>query len=78
VFDTHAKVESFSLLYLNPPYDSEINLTGNRRMERMFLEHTRHFISFTSFYRTRELGILSTLKDFIELCLRDLRRDGGT
>ena len=36
VFDTHAKVERFSLLYLNPPYDSEINLTGNRRMERMF------------------------------------------
>ena len=29
-FDAHAKVESFSLLYLNPPYDSEINLTGNR------------------------------------------------
>jgi len=29
VFDTHAKVESFSLLYLNPPYDSEINLSGN-------------------------------------------------
>ena len=24
-FDAHAKVESFSLLYLNPPYDSEIN-----------------------------------------------------
>jgi Uncharacterised methyltransferase family (DUF6094) len=41
-FDAHAKVESFSLLYLNPPYDSEINLTGNRRMERLFLEHTHH------------------------------------
>src|SRR5258708_3448679 len=44
VFDTHAKIESFSLLYLNPPYDSEINLTGNRRMERMFLEHTHHWL----------------------------------
>jgi Uncharacterised methyltransferase family (DUF6094) len=44
VFDTNAKVESFSLLYLNPPYDSEINLTGNRRMERMFLEHTHHWV----------------------------------
>jgi 16S rRNA G966 N2-methylase RsmD len=44
VFDTHAKTESFSLLYLNPPYDSEINLTGNRRMERMFLEHTHHWL----------------------------------
>jgi hypothetical protein len=38
-FDAHAKVESFSILYLNPPYDSEINLTGNRRLERLFLEH---------------------------------------
>ena len=35
VFDTHAKVESFSLLYLNPPYDSEINLSGNRRLEML-------------------------------------------
>ena len=44
VFDTHAKLESFSLLHLNPPYDSEINLTGNQRMERMFLEHTHHWL----------------------------------
>jgi len=44
VFDTHAKVESFSLLYLNPPYDSEINLNGNRRLERLFLEHTHHWL----------------------------------
>ncbi len=44
VFDTHAKVESFSLLYLNPPYDSEINLSGNRRLERLFLEHTHHWL----------------------------------
>ena len=43
-FDAHAKAESFSLLYLNPPYDSEINLTGNRRMERLFLEHTHHWL----------------------------------
>ena len=43
-FDAHAKVESFSLLYLNPPYDSEINLTGNRRLEKLFLEHTYHWL----------------------------------
>jgi hypothetical protein len=43
-FDAQAKVESFSLLYLNPPYDSEIDLTGNRRMERLFLEHTHHWL----------------------------------
>lgn len=35
-FDAQARVESFSLLYLNPPYDSEINLTGNRRLEKLF------------------------------------------
>ena len=39
-FDAVAKVESFSLLYLNPPYDSEIGPIGNRRMEAVFLEHT--------------------------------------
>ena len=39
-FDAVAKPESFSLLYLNPPYDSEIGSIGNSRMERLFLEHT--------------------------------------
>jgi hypothetical protein len=39
-FDAVAKPESFSLLYLNPPYDSEIGSVGNNRMERLFLEHT--------------------------------------
>lgn len=43
-FDAHAQVESFSLLYLNPPYDSEIDLSGNRRMERLFLEHTHRWL----------------------------------
>jgi hypothetical protein len=38
-FDAVAKPESFSLLYLNPPYDSEIGSVGNNRMERLFLEH---------------------------------------
>ena len=39
-FDAVAKPQSFSLLYLNPPYDSEIGSVGNSRMERLFLEHT--------------------------------------
>jgi hypothetical protein len=43
-FDAQVKVESFSLLYLNPPYDSEIDLSGNRRMERLFLEHTHPWL----------------------------------
>jgi tRNA1(Val) A37 N6-methylase TrmN6 len=43
-FDAQSKVESFSLLYLNPPYDSEIDLSGNRRMERLFLEHSHRWL----------------------------------
>ena len=39
LFNAIAKVESFSFLYLNPPYDSEIGLMGNKRMEFLFLEH---------------------------------------
>ena len=38
-FDCHAPVESFSLLYLNPPYDFEVGEGRNRRMETVFLEH---------------------------------------
>jgi len=40
-FDAIAKPESFSLLYLNPPYDSEIGQVANNRMERLFLDHSR-------------------------------------
>jgi Uncharacterised methyltransferase family (DUF6094) len=44
VFDTHSRVESFSLLYLNPPYDSEIGPMANQRMEYLFLEHTYRWL----------------------------------
>jgi hypothetical protein len=37
-FDCHTRVESFSLLYLNPPYDFEVGEGKNTRMERLFLE----------------------------------------
>ena len=43
-FDAIAKLESFSLLYLNPPYDSEIGSIANRRMEAVFLEHTYRWL----------------------------------
>jgi Uncharacterised methyltransferase family (DUF6094) len=43
-FDAMAKPESFSLLYLNPPYDSEIGSVANNRMERLFLEHTYRWL----------------------------------
>ncbi len=44
-FDAIAKPESFSLLYLNPPYDSEIGSVANSRMERLFLDHTFHWLA---------------------------------
>jgi hypothetical protein len=40
LFETIGKAESVSFLYLNPPYDSEIGSTDNKRMEYLFLEHT--------------------------------------
>ncbi len=44
VFDAHARVETFSLLYLNPPYDSEMGSLNNQRMELLFLEHTYRWL----------------------------------
>ena len=43
-FDAVVKPESVSLLYLNPPYDSEIGSIANRRMEAVFLEHTYRWL----------------------------------
>jgi hypothetical protein len=37
-FNAKAPVESFSLLYLNPPYDFEIGEGRNQRMEKLFLD----------------------------------------
>ena len=46
LFDTQARVESFSVLYLNPPYDSEVGSIDNRRMEYLFLEHTYRWLVY--------------------------------
>ncbi len=43
-FDAVIRPESFSVLYLNPPYDSEIGSIANRRMEPLFLEHTYRWL----------------------------------
>ena len=43
-FDVQAKSEAFSLLYLNPPYDSEVGSFDNKRMEFLFLEHTYRWL----------------------------------
>jgi hypothetical protein len=43
-FDVQCAVESFSLLFLNPPYDHEISENRNARMERLFLEQTYRWL----------------------------------
>lgn len=45
IFDVQAKSGSFSLLYLNPPYDSEVASFGNRRMELLFLQKTYRWLA---------------------------------
>jgi hypothetical protein len=43
-FDVQCPVESFSLIYLNPPYDFEIGEEKSQRMERLFLEHVHRWL----------------------------------
>ncbi|HXU20483.1 MAG TPA: DUF6094 domain-containing protein [Verrucomicrobiae bacterium] len=43
-FDVQCPVESFSLIYLNPPYDFEISEEKSQRMERLFLEHVYRWL----------------------------------
>lgn len=44
LFDVQSRVESFSLLYLNPPYDTEVASFGNKRMELLFLQRTARWL----------------------------------
>src|SRR5216684_9405141 len=43
-FDVQCPVESFSLIYLNPPYDFEIGEEKSQRMEKLFLEHVYRWL----------------------------------
>jgi SAM-dependent methyltransferase len=43
-FDVQCPAESFSLVYLNPPYDFELGEQHSRRMERLFLEHVYRWL----------------------------------
>ncbi len=45
LFDVQSKSGSFSLLYLNPPYDSEVASFGNKRMELLFLQKTFRWLA---------------------------------
>src|SRR5258708_14837327 len=61
-FDVQCPVESFSLIYLNPPYDFEIGEDKSQRMERLFLDHV---------YRWLKRGgvlILVIPRDYIRDC----------
>lgn len=42
--DVQCPVESFSLIYLNPPYDFELSDQSSQRMERLFLEHVYRWL----------------------------------
>jgi tRNA1(Val) A37 N6-methylase TrmN6 len=43
-FDVQCSVDSFSLIYLNPPYDFEISEEKSQRMEKVFLEHVYRWL----------------------------------
>jgi Uncharacterised methyltransferase family (DUF6094) len=43
-FECRVVAESCSLLYLNPPYDSELGPHSNQRMELVFLEHCYRWV----------------------------------
>src|SRR5258708_6797131 len=43
-FDVQCPVESFSLIYLNPPYDFEIGEEKSQRTEKLFLEHVYRWL----------------------------------
>ena len=43
-FDVQCPVDSFSMLYPNPPYDFELGEQNSQRMERLFLEHTYRWL----------------------------------
>jgi tRNA1(Val) A37 N6-methylase TrmN6 len=42
--DVHCPAESFSLLYLNPPYDWSIGESRSQRVEPVFLAHTYRWL----------------------------------
>ena len=46
-FDVQCAVESFSLIYLNPPYDFEVGEDKSQRMEKLFLEHAYRWLKRT-------------------------------
>ncbi len=60
LFDTHSPVESFSMIYLNPPYDFEVGEGKNKRLEPLFLEHVARWL--------RPGGVLVFVLPFDRVC----------
>ncbi len=44
-FECRVLADSCSLLYLNPPYDTEVGPHSNKRMELVFLEHSYRWVT---------------------------------
>src|SRR5271157_4316837 len=44
-FECRVLAETCSLLYLNPPYDTEFGSHSNKRMELVFLEHCYRWVN---------------------------------
>lgn len=42
--NAHSRVESFALIYANPPFDDEFGESGNRRFEVLFLAHVARWL----------------------------------
>ena len=42
--NTHSRIESFGLIYANPPFDDEFGESGNRRFEVLFLSHVARWL----------------------------------
>ena len=65
-FDVQCPVESFSLIYLNPPYDFEVSEERPQRMERLFLDHVYRWL--------KRAGILVMVipSDYIRDCTQVL------
>ena len=42
--NAHTRVESFGLIYCNPPFDDEFGESGNRRFEVLFLSHVARWL----------------------------------
>src|SRR5438552_4112815 len=70
-FECKVQSESCSLLYLNPPYDTELGPHSNRRMELVFLDHCYRWLRTDGAQGARWIA---GLERYVERFLRTTRR----